>query len=111
MDEETAFTRDENGTDKVTRTYNDSINEDDDNIDNKSCSSYDILPLEDFENNELGANSENVSDVYFDYIFQFAKYRMANHLSMYINLQEDVDVENEQNNFQESFTDSLIQVH
>jgi hypothetical protein len=35
---------------------------------------------------------------------------MANYLSMFINLHEDVDVENEKNNFQESFTDNLSQV-
>ena len=44
MDEESAFGRDENGTDKVTKTDNDNLNEDDDRSDNDSVSSYDILP-------------------------------------------------------------------
>jgi hypothetical protein len=72
-DQETAFTGDENGSDKITRTNNDSTNEDDDNSDNELWSSYEMLPSEGFENNEHGANSENLSDVYFDYIFEFAK--------------------------------------
>ncbi|XP_020197058.1 protein FAR1-RELATED SEQUENCE 5-like [Aegilops tauschii subsp. strangulata] len=59
MDEESAFGRDENDTDKVTKTDNDNLNEDDDSSDNDSVSSYDILPLEDFDNSEHGANSEN----------------------------------------------------
>jgi len=49
MDEESAFGRAENGTDKVTKTDNDNLNEDDDNSDNDSVSSYDILPPEDFD--------------------------------------------------------------
>jgi len=69
MDEESAFGRDENGTDKVTKTDNDNLNEDDDNSDNDFVSSYDILTPEDFDNNEHCANSENVSGVYFDFIF------------------------------------------
>ena len=110
MDEESAFGRDENGTDKVTKTDNDNLNEDDDSSDNDSVSSYDILPPEDFDNNEHGANSENVSAVYFDFIFEPAMYGMANYFSMYTNLQEDVDVDNVQNCFQESFADNLSQV-
>ena len=47
MDEQTAFAEDENDTNKVTQTDNDSFNEGDDISDNDSCSSYDILPLED----------------------------------------------------------------
>ncbi|XP_044330645.1 putative uncharacterized protein DDB_G0287265 [Triticum aestivum] len=81
MDEESAFGRDENGTDKVTKTDNDNLNEDDDSSDNDSVSSYDILPPEDFDNNEHGANSEN----------------------------EDVDVNNVQHNWQESFADNWSQ--
>nr|XP_020160543.1 protein FAR1-RELATED SEQUENCE 5-like [Aegilops tauschii subsp. strangulata] len=61
MDEETAFTRDENDTDKVTKTDNDNFNEDDDNNDNDSVLSYDILPSKEFDNNEHGTNSENIS--------------------------------------------------
>ncbi|KAE8768845.1 hypothetical protein D1007_59648 [Hordeum vulgare] len=59
VDEKTSFTTDDNGMDKVSRTDDDPSNEDDDNIDNEWWSSYDILPSEDFENNEHGANSEN----------------------------------------------------
>ena len=110
MDEETAVGRDENDTDKVTQTDNDIFNEDDDSSDNDSCSSYGILPPEDFDNNEHGANSENVSGVYFDFIFEFAKYGMANYISLCTNLQEDVDVDNVQNSLQESFADNLSQV-
>ena len=80
MDEESAFGRGENATDKVTKTDNDNLNEDDDSSDNDSVSSYDILPPEDFDNNEHGANSENVSGVYFVFIFEFAKYGMANYI-------------------------------
>ncbi|KAE8790224.1 hypothetical protein D1007_35562 [Hordeum vulgare] len=54
---------------------------DNDNNDNDSCSSYDILPLEDFDKNEHGANSED----------------------------EDVDVDNVKNSFQKSFSDNLSQ--
>lgn len=81
MDKETAFTGDENGTDNVTPTDNDTTNVDDDNSDNESCNSYDILPSEDFHNNEFGGNSEN----------------------------KDVDVDNVQNSFPESFADNLSQ--
>ena len=83
---------------------------DDDSSDNDSCSSYDILHVEDFDNNEHGTNSENISGVYFVFIFQFAKYDKANYFSMFTNLQEDVDVDNVQNSFQESFADNLSQV-
>ncbi|KAE8802052.1 hypothetical protein D1007_22321 [Hordeum vulgare] len=79
MDEGIAFMWDENFNDKVTNTETDIVNEDDDNSNNDSCSSYDILPSEDFGNNEHGANSGN----------------------------EDVDVDNVQNSFQESFLDNL----
>ncbi|XP_044344058.1 protein FAR1-RELATED SEQUENCE 5-like [Triticum aestivum] len=81
MDEETSFTADDNGTNDVGRTDNDHSNEEDDSSNNDSWSSYDILPSEDFSNNEHGANSEN----------------------------EDVDVGNEQNNFEESWADNLSQ--
>ncbi|XP_073360322.1 protein FAR1-RELATED SEQUENCE 5-like [Aegilops tauschii subsp. strangulata] len=107
MDEQTAFTGDENGTNKATQNNNDILNEDDDISDNDSVSSYDILPPEDFDNNEHGANSENVSGVYFDFIFESAMYGMADYLSMYTNLHEDVDVDNVQNSLQESFADNL----
>ena len=110
MDEESAFGRDENGTDKVTKTNNDNLNEDDDSSDNDSVSSYDILPPEDFDNNEHGANSDNVSGVYFVFIFEFAKYGMAKYISLCTNLQEDVDVNNVQHNWQESFADNWSQV-
>ena len=110
MDEQTAFTRDDNGTNKVTRNDNDIFNVDDDSSDNDSVSSYDILPPEDFDYNEHGANSDNVSGVYFVFIFEFAKYGKANHFSMFTNLQEDVDVDNVQDSFQESFADNLSQV-
>ncbi|XP_044372110.1 prostatic spermine-binding protein-like [Triticum aestivum] len=79
--EETSFTADDNGRNDVGRTDNDHSNEEDDNSDNDSWSSYDILPSEDFSNNEHGADSEN----------------------------EDVDVGNEQNNFEESWADNLSQ--
>jgi len=81
MDEESAFGRDENGTDKVTKTNNDNLNEDDDSSDNDSVSSYDILPPEDFDNNEHGANSENVSAVYF---FLFSKLQSMAWLTIYL---------------------------
>ncbi|XP_044377830.1 uncharacterized protein [Triticum aestivum] len=81
LDEETAFTWDENDTDKVTRTDNDSINEDDDISNNESCPPYDILPSKDFDNNEHGGNGGN----------------------------EDVDVDNVQNSFQVSFAHNLSQ--
>ena len=110
MDEETTFGRDENDTDKVIKTDNDNLNEDDDISDNDSVSSYDILPPEDFDNNEHGTNSENISGVYFDFIFEFAKYGMANYISLCTNLQEDVDVDNVQHSWQESFADNLSQV-
>ena len=71
MEKESAFGRDENDTDKVTKTDNDNLNEDDDSSDNDSVLSYDILPPEDFDNNEHGANSENVSGVYFDSLLNF----------------------------------------
>ncbi|KAE8813891.1 hypothetical protein D1007_08804 [Hordeum vulgare] len=82
MNEETTFTFDDNGTNKVSWSNSDPSNEDNDNSDSELWSSYDILPLEDFENNEHGANSEN----------------------------EDVDVENEQNNYEESGADNVSQV-
>lgn len=110
MDEESACGREKNDTDKVTKTDNDNLNEDDDSSDNDSVSSYDILPPEDFDNNEHGANSENVSGITVDFIFDFAKYGMANYLFLCTNLQEDVDVDNVQNSFQESFADNLSQV-
>ena len=110
MDEQTAFTGDENGTNKATQNNNDILNEDDDSSNNDSVSSYDILSPEDFDNNEHGANSENVSCVYFDFIFESAMHGMADYLSMYTNLQEDVDVDNVQNSLQESFADNLSQV-
>ncbi|KAE8772349.1 putative disease resistance protein RGA4 [Hordeum vulgare] len=81
MDEETSFTIDDSGTNKVSQTDDDPSNEDDDNNDNESWSSYDILPSEDFENNEHDAHSEN----------------------------EDVDVENEQNNSEDSGVDNVSQ--
>ena len=109
MDEESAFGRDENGTDKVTKTDNDNLNEDD-SSDNDSVSSFDILPPEDFDHNEHGANSENVSAIYFDFIFEPAMYGLANYFSMCKNLQEDVDVDNVENSLQESFADNLSQV-
>ena len=110
MDEQTALTGDDNGTNKATRNDNDIFNEDDDSSDNDSVSSFDILPPEDFDHNEHGANSENVSAVYFDFIFEPAMYGMANYFSMYTNLQEDVDVDNVENSLQESFADNLSQV-
>ena len=110
MDEQTALTGDDNGTNKATRNDNDIFNEDDDNSDNDSVSSFDILPSEDFDHNEHGANSENVSGVYFDFIFEFAKYGMANYISLCTNLQEDVDVDNVQHSWQESFADNWSQV-
>nr|XP_045087241.1 atherin-like [Aegilops tauschii subsp. strangulata] len=61
MEKESAFGRDENDTDKVTKTDNENLNEDDESSDNDSVSSYDILPPDDFHNNEHGANSENES--------------------------------------------------
>nr|XP_020155217.2 protein FAR1-RELATED SEQUENCE 5-like [Aegilops tauschii subsp. strangulata] len=81
MEKESAFGRDENDTDKVTKTDNENLNEDDESSDNDSVSSYDILPPDDFHNNEHGANSEN----------------------------EDVDVDNVQHSWQESFADNLSQ--
>ena len=84
MDEESAFGRDENGTDKVTKTNNDNLNEDDDSSDNDSVSSYDILPPEDFDNNKHGANSENVSAVYF---FLFSKLQSMAWLTVYLCVQ------------------------
>ena len=54
MDEQTTFTRDENGADKVTRSDSAIFNEDDDSSGNDSILSYDILPPEDFDNNEHG---------------------------------------------------------
>ena len=110
MDEQTTFTRNENGTNKATQNDNDIFNEDDDSSGNDSILSYDILPPDDFHNNEHGANSENVSGVYFVFIFEFAKYGMANYISLCTNLQEDVDVNNVQHNWQESFADNLSQV-
>ena len=95
----------------MTKTDNDNLNEDDDSSDNDSVSSYDILPLEDFDNNEHGANSENVSAVYFFFIFEIAKYGMANCISLCTNFQEDVDVDNVQHSWQESFADNLSQVN
>ena len=71
MDEETSFTADDNGTNDVGRTDNDPSNEEDDNSDNDSWSSYDILPSEDFSNNEHGADSENVSEVYLIPVFNW----------------------------------------
>mgnify|MGYP005822252525 CR=1 FL=1 len=47
MDEQTALTGDDNGTNKATRNDNDIFNEDDDSSDNDSVSSFDILPPED----------------------------------------------------------------
>ena len=110
MDEQTTLTGDDNGTNKATRNDNDIFNEDDDSSDNDSVSSFDILPPEDFDHNEHGANSENVSGVYFDFIFESAMHGMADYLSMYTNLQEDVDVDNVENSLQESFADNLSQV-
>nr|XP_040256403.1 atherin-like [Aegilops tauschii subsp. strangulata] len=81
MEKESVFGRDENDTDNVTKTDNENLNEDDDSSDNDSVSSYDILPPDDFHNNEHGANSEN----------------------------EDVDVDNVQHSWQESFADNLSQ--
>ena len=43
MDEQTALTGDDNGSNKATRNDNDIFNEDDDNNDNDSVSSYDIF--------------------------------------------------------------------
>ncbi|KAE8791408.1 hypothetical protein D1007_34157 [Hordeum vulgare] len=91
MDEGTTFMWDENYTDKVTNTGTDIVNEDDDSNDNDLCSLYDILSSEDFGNNKHGANSENVTGVYSDFIF------------------DEVDVDNVQNNFLESFSDNLSQ--
>ncbi|KAM3197683.1 hypothetical protein ACQJBY_073010 [Aegilops geniculata] len=81
MEEETGYTCDQYGDDDVSRTYKDCSNQDDYSSDNKSWSSYNNFPNEDFQKNEDGACSEN----------------------------EDVYVQNEQHAFEESFADNLSQ--
>ena len=71
MDEETSFTADDNGTNEVNRTDDNTSYEDDESSDNESWSPYDILPSEDFSNNEHGADSENVSEVYLILVFNW----------------------------------------
>ena len=67
MEEETGYTCDQYGDDDVSRTYKDCSNQDDYSSDNESWSSYNNFPNEDFQKNEDGACSENVSDVYIDF--------------------------------------------
>ena len=62
MEEETGYSRVD--IDTINATDNSSINDEDYNGTNESWSSYDNLPSEDFQNNEDGACSENVSDIY-----------------------------------------------
>ena len=73
MDKETGFTdlfldTSWDGSDSVDRTNDNDSKDDDDGSDNESWSSYDNLPEEDFQKNEEGACSENVSDVYILFV-------------------------------------------
>ena len=74
MDKETAFTdlfldtSEWDGSDSVDRTNGNESKNDDDSSDNESWSSYDNLLEEDFQKNEEGACSENVSVMYILFV-------------------------------------------
>ena len=107
MEEETGYSRVD--IDTVDANDNSSINDEDYDSANESWSSYDNLPSEDFQDNENGAYSENISDIYL-----VASLSLQNSMVIeYVCLlrQEDVDVEKSQNSIEESFSDNLNQVH
>lgn len=79
MEEETGYAGDEYGNDNGSSIENVCSNEDKYSSKNESWSSYENLPVEDFEINEDGGGNDN----------------------------EDVDVQNEHNNFQESYADNV----